>query len=447
MSVPASSPALGGKPADAGSPLSSRDYATRVEAMRILGVRQQTLYAYVSRGWVRSIALPGQKDKLYLREDLARLSMRALARSGHGAVAASAMNWGEPIFSSAITEITPQGPAYRGHLAARLIADGAEFESVAELLWTGTLPDTAVRWPAQRSAAETDGLRPLLETLPNGGNMHDVFASIVLWLGMRRGSAAERVTQGRILVAAREVIQTIVSCCGYLGHERRFVPQRPGESMVSLLMRALSVDPSDENRAALQAILILMADHELSPGAFCARVVASVGGTLHSCLASALCATSGQEVGRVYERVETLLGRGHATPAMLGRARALIRQGQQVPGFDHPVYPKGDPRAAKMLSIARQRRQRGPQERAIDRFIDRMQAEQGMLPRQELAVVALSRAMGLPQQVPPALFVLSRLAGWVAHVNEQRAAGTQLRPRARYVDSLQQSGPEGVARD
>ena len=55
--------------------------------MQILGVRPQTLYAYVSRGWIRSIPQEGKKDKLYLRDDINRVVMRSLARSGHGAVA------------------------------------------------------------------------------------------------------------------------------------------------------------------------------------------------------------------------------------------------------------------------------------------------------------------------------------------------------------------------
>lgn len=61
----------------------TRDYASAAEAMEILGVRQQTLYAYVSRGWIHSIAQKGLKDKLYLRDDLARVGSRSLARAGH----------------------------------------------------------------------------------------------------------------------------------------------------------------------------------------------------------------------------------------------------------------------------------------------------------------------------------------------------------------------------
>jgi acyl-CoA reductase-like NAD-dependent aldehyde dehydrogenase len=71
-----------------------RDYASAHEAMQILGVRAQTLYAYVSRGWIRSLAQKGLKQRLYLRDDILRVSIRSSARAGHGAAAASAMKDG-----------------------------------------------------------------------------------------------------------------------------------------------------------------------------------------------------------------------------------------------------------------------------------------------------------------------------------------------------------------
>lgn len=112
-------------------------YATAAEAMQLLNVRQQTLYAYVSRGWIRSIPQQGKKARLYLRDDISRVGSRSAARAGHGAAAASAMNWGEPIFPTSITEITSQGPRYRNYLAADLVREGHSFEAVAELLWRG----------------------------------------------------------------------------------------------------------------------------------------------------------------------------------------------------------------------------------------------------------------------------------------------------------------------
>jgi citrate synthase len=127
--------------ADTGKQL-RREYATAVEAMQILGVRPQTLYAYVSRGWLRSIAQKGLKGKLYLREDLKRLGMRSLARSGHGPGAASARNWGEPIFPTSITEITPRrfraGPQLLlGHSASPDIDSRFKLESLRLGLYDG----------------------------------------------------------------------------------------------------------------------------------------------------------------------------------------------------------------------------------------------------------------------------------------------------------------------
>src|SRR5215469_816635 len=116
------------------------------EAARILGVKVATLYSYASRRWVRSFPSGLHREKRYSRDDLERLRHRADARLGHEAVAAGALRWGEPVLSSALTEIRPDGPLYRGHPMLEL-ARTARFEAVAELLWTGTLPATLPVWP------------------------------------------------------------------------------------------------------------------------------------------------------------------------------------------------------------------------------------------------------------------------------------------------------------
>jgi citrate synthase len=410
-----------------------RDYASAHEAMQILGVRAQTLYAYVSRGWIRSISQKGLKDKLYARDDVTRVSMRSLARSGHGAVAASAMNWGEPIFPTSITEITEQGPRYRGQLAADLVRSGASFESVAELLWSGDVSPGQPAWPVPKPGAELLRLTQTMGALQPGQNILESFALVVLMLGMRRGSAADRLMHGRTVPAAREILQTVVGCCGFVGEAQKYRHMRQGESVVEGLMHALAMPSTGENREALRAILILMADHELPPGTLGARVVASADGTLHSCLASALCATSG--VGRMYDHVDDFLGQPQTRTVLLNRARKLHALGQSVPGFNHPLYPRGDPRATQLLELARARREQSRELRAIFHFLDEICDTEGLLPRQELALVVLTRAMGLPRQASAALFALGRLPGWVAHVQEQRAAGTLLRPRAKFVDA------------
>ncbi|MDB5965966.1 MAG: citrate synthase [Polaromonas sp.] len=412
---------------------SHRDYASAAEAMALLGVRRQTLYAYVSRGWIRSVPQRGLKDKLYLREDLKRVGMRSLARSGHGAVAASAMNWGEPIFPTSITEITAQGPRYRDHLASDLVRGGASFEAVAGLLWSGSLPARHGPWPVRTSPAELVKLTRIMVALRAGNTILEAFALVILLLGLGRGPVAERIAGGRTLPAAMEIIQTLVGCCGFASPAGVYRPMRQGQSVVEGLMHALQVPATPANADAFRSMLILLADHELSPGTLSARVVASAGGTLHSCLAAALCATSGVDVGRMYERVENFLGQTQSSTVLLRRARQLHAVGHMVPGFGHPLYPKGDPRAVQLLELARSREQQEPQLKAVLRFLDQMQAEFSLFPRQEMAVVVLAHAMGLKRQVPAALFALGRIAGWVAHVREQRASGSLLRPRAKFV--------------
>src|SRR5262245_45293250 len=104
-------------------------------AAAFLGVKRETLYAYASRGLVRSEPAPRGRARRYAREDLLRLKARRDARAGHGAVAAGALRWGEPVLSSALTALDDAlGPIYRGVPAVEL-AEEASFEAVAELLW------------------------------------------------------------------------------------------------------------------------------------------------------------------------------------------------------------------------------------------------------------------------------------------------------------------------
>ncbi|MBX3271630.1 MAG: citrate synthase [Sandaracinaceae bacterium] len=119
-------------------------------AAAFLGVRRETLYAYVARGRLRSRVTAG-RARAYAKDDLARLAAKTRARAGHAAVAAGALAFGEPVLDSAITHLDAGGPAYRGHPAIALAARGLPFEPVAELLVAGALPTRPPRWPPSPS--------------------------------------------------------------------------------------------------------------------------------------------------------------------------------------------------------------------------------------------------------------------------------------------------------
>ena len=416
----------------------SGDYVNAQEAKDILGIRQQTLYAYVSRGWIRSVSQPGKRTRLYLREDIERMAARSMARSGHGAVAASAMHWGEPIIPTSITEITRDGPRYRGKLASELVQRGASFESVAELLWTGLWHDDA-GWPVQKQRSELRKLTNSLASIHSSDQALEIFALVTLQLGLGRGSVAERIRSGHTLEAARQLIQIMVGCCGLTGAQGRYVPMLPGQTVTEGLIHALAIEKTEEHLQSIEAMLILLADHELSPGAFNARVCASAGSTLHSCIASALCASSGVAVGRMYGRVSEFLDGGTTSGALVRKAMALQERGSAIPGFGHPLYPQGDPRAKLLLQIAQQRFGDRRGLKPVFGFILEMEEHFQLHARHELAIAVLMRVMSLPHHVAGALFVLARTAGWVAHVQEQRLSGSLLRPRAKFVGAASSS--------
>ena len=114
----------------------------------------QTLYAYVSRGWVRVVPAVGGKGNLYYVEDLDALAARGRGRSMTGAGAERMIRWGgNAVMQTSITAIGPDGPRYRGKPAAELVLHHRTFEDCTELLWNGMLPDTSVAWQPARPGA------------------------------------------------------------------------------------------------------------------------------------------------------------------------------------------------------------------------------------------------------------------------------------------------------
>jgi citrate synthase len=155
-----------------------------------------------------------------------------------------------------------------------------------------------------------------------------------------------------------------------------------------------------------------------------------------ACLTAALATLTGPRHGGACERVEALLDEAAALsrPASVIEKRA--RRGELVPGFGHPLYPQGDPRAVPLLERAEQLSQRsaGLRKRLEPAFaLAKAMHRQGLPATVDFGLVALTRALGMNAGGAALLFALGRSAGWVAHVLEQRSSEAVLRPRARYL--------------
>jgi citrate synthase len=413
-----------------------KDFLSTQEAVELLSIRKETLYAYVSRGLVRNmVGGKTNRSRLYLKEDLLRLQTRSRVRSGHAAVAASAMNLGDPIVPTGITDITPQGPQYRGRLAIDLAQQLVDFEQVAELLWTGLWHPDSIRWRTTEVAARPPLFLKSVKALDAQTQLIELFSVATLSQSFGRGALEDRLLAGHTLDAARQIFLTLVGCFGYIGPTRRYKAPSSRWNLAGNLLRAMGKTVAPEQLQLLNQALILLADHELSPGTLSARVAASSGSSLHSCLSAAMATSSGTEVAQVYGRIDAFLTAHGTQQRLISRTRHLLDNGLQVPGFEHPLYPQGDPRALFLLEQLRHSPSISCETKNVIRWIDFVQSQKGVHARHELALVVTCRSMGLAPQAPAAIFVLSRVAGWVAHILEQRLSGTLLRPRAKFIAS------------
>jgi citrate synthase len=125
-------------------------YLGAAQAAEELGVSQATLYAYVSRGMVRSEAVEGKRrNRRYRAEDIRRLKERKERRRDPDGVAEGALHWGTPVLESGITLVDEGRLYYRGRDVLDL-AGNESIEEVAALIWTGDEAMAPTLFPSGR---------------------------------------------------------------------------------------------------------------------------------------------------------------------------------------------------------------------------------------------------------------------------------------------------------
>jgi citrate synthase len=375
------------------------DWIDAEQAMATLGVRAQTLYAYVSRGRVAAATHPDDpRRSLYRASDVAALAARkARGRRAAADVAAEAIAWGEPVLPSAITTIIDGRLYYRGQDATDL-ARMHSLEQVARLLRGGH--GAPLKGPESRKPKKGDTPRARL------------FSTLAARAGVdppARGRAplALAMEAAGLLEAAADAV------AGAIGDGP--IHRRLAEAW------KLDAQGSDLVRRAL----VLLADHELNASTFAVRVAASTGASLAAASLAGLAALSGPLHGGMAARVEMFVEEGQrhgAARAVAGR----LEQGAATPGFGHPLYPDGDPRAAALLAAF-------TVPPVLDALRHETEAATGLAPNIDFALVAMTHALALPADAPFSLFAVGRMAGWQAHAIEQLRTGQLIRPRARYV--------------
>jgi citrate synthase len=400
---------------------------TAAQAANRLGVKQATLYAYVSRGVLGRGKAAGGRGSLFDPDEVERLALRGRPRRPAGAV--------DITVESAITEITADSLRFRGLDATRL-AVTRTFEEVAELLWTGEFPSDRAVTPAwQATPAALAVARAAQAALPAGTLPLERLQVIVPAMAAT-DSLRLQLDPAAVRAAARSLIAGMVDCLP--------APSSPGSGAPiaeRLWFRLCDRRPTPELLRALSAALVLLADHELAASTLAARVAASVRADPYAVVGTGLGAMSGVLHGGASLGVETLIAGARGprdVPRVVGE---LLRRGEKIPGFGHFVYRGGDPRAVVLLGLVRRAAPKSGQLAVAEAVLAEVRRKSLPEPSIDFAVATLARVAGMVTGAAEAIFAVARTAGWIAHALEAYAGGGPLRPRAVYTGRPTVSNP------
>jgi citrate synthase len=397
-------------------------FLTAQEAAAELGISLATLYAYASRGMLRSEAVPGDpRARRYPWADVQRLKDRKELRKDPEKAAPKALSWGAPVLESALTLVQDGRLYYRGRDVVEL-ARSATVEEVAALLWTGD-PEDAGRLFREKP--------PGLPSWSKGMLKEDLSpverCQVALPLAGALDLAAWDLRPAAVAATGARILRFLAGVAA---------GRPPAASIAATLqqgwVRSDGSDGSDVIRP-ISAALILAADHELNVSAFTARCVASASANPYDVVTAGLAALKGARHGGHTERVEMLFREAGSAS---GARRALadrLRRGEEIPGFGQPLYPDGDPRGRALLALASEISSQSPAVELAQVLADAGRELIREHPTIDFGLVTLARVLGLPERTPLALFALGRTIGWLGHAIEEYNLGRLIRPRATYV--------------
>ena len=384
-------------------------YLTAPEAAAELSVSAATLYAYVSRGLIRSEPTADSRSKRYRADDVRLLKNRRVPSAG------SKGGEGDgSVLDSAISTITAQGPLYRGVLAVNL-AGQATLEEAATLLWdvSDADPFAARNQPPMTQAMEavrvaTGNLPPLSRAI-----------ALMALAGDADPRAFNRSPTGRADTGARVMRLAASAILG----------AHPSSEPIHRQVSNAWLPGNKVAESLIRRALVLLAEHELNASAYTVRCAVSTGLNFYDATVAGLAAVKGPRHGGAGPLAARLV---HALAA--GDLAANIRErsalGEPFPGFGHRVYENGDPRGENLLEALTKA---GADQRLSIETPKLVREATGLFPTIDYALAVMTHMFGLPIGHELSLFAIARTAGWIAHAMEQQDAGVLIRPRARYT--------------
>ena len=395
------------------------------EAASRLGVKKETLYAYVSRGVLERHHAPDGRGSLFDRRAVEALARRGRPRQSSRDTSINLL------IQTRLTSIADDVVSFRGR-DARTLARTATFEEVAELLWTGSLPTTGEPWPTVPAAPGHVSTLALATMTPAQR------IRLAVATGAATDTRADDLSAMGVAATGRRMIGTVIDTLPVVGDGR--VPRlelgdRSLRSTVAgrLWTRLSARRPKPGMIGVLNGALVLMADHELAASTLAARVAATTRANPYGVVAAGLGALSGPLHGGVTPLVLAMLRDAEVVGAERAVTNAQARN-PLLPGFGHKVYVERDPRAETILSLLRTTYGHSRALAIVDDVGAVCSRRSGRFANVDLALAAMAYAGDLLPGAEEVVFCVARIAGWLAHALEEYSEPPlRFRPRASYI--------------
>jgi citrate synthase len=342
---------------------------------------------------------------------------------------------------------------YRGGYLIEDLVPVATYEEVAYLLWHGELPNEgqldALHEQMSGFRALTKPARGVLAALDPNTEPMDVLRTAVSAQGATKALTKPALDEAIALTA---VFPTIVGAT----HRRRqgkdlVEPRRDLGHAANLLWMMTGEEPRSDHVRWLDSYLVLLADHGLNASTFAARVVASTGSDLASCVVGAIAALKGPAHGGATLAARNMLDKiGSADNAEKWLTQAHARH-EKFPGFGHRVYRTYDPRAKILREMAKEaapelHRTAARTEEVALRILHDAHPERPNATNVDFWASVVLTGTGIPKELFTTIFATSRVAGWTAHVLESLGDLRIIRPASRWIGPEPGKKPPQLAR-
>lgn len=397
---------------------------TTRETAELLGVKPETVYAYVSRGQLSSRRAPGGRGSTFDAAEVAALVRRTGRRD-------PAPAQGDLVFRTGITFIDRDRYYFRGVDATEL-ARHHSYEEVAEWVWTGEIrPGVRFTAPPESLAAA----RRAIDALPAHSGSTDRLRVALVAAAAADPLRFDLSSRG-VLNSARGMIPTLVGALPMAGG--RELPadgdSGNGAGIARQLWPRLTAQPADAaSLTVLDTALALLTDHDLAASTLAARVAASAHAHPYAVVSAGLGVLEGPlhgaASGLAHRMLAEVVDRGGAAPVVADH----LRTGRPVPGLGHRLYTGEDPRATALFALLAEVPQAAPVLAAARDVVATTARHTPLHANIDLALAVLSVARGMPAEAGETVFAVSRTAGWIAHALEEYAERPlRLRPIGQY---------------